>query len=173
MKLHKLFLITGLLAFFSLQSCVEECDPELNDSVGEQFFTVVYETPTGDNYLQSIYNLSNVVVFLDTTGGNDKVPEFELISPGFKDDAFGPFFYTERYLVPETGEPNTVTLYGIPYRFDYYIKKDTYGQDTVSVEFLMEVDECNNFWKSIKYYHNGDLLPQFNDAEQAEILVTE
>lgn len=173
MKLQNRFLLICFVAFAGLSACVEECDPSLNDAVGEQFFTVEYRNSNGDNYLQSIYNLSNVVVFLDTTGGKDPVPEYELISPGFKDGLFGPYFYTNRYVVPETGLPNTVRLYGIPYRFDYYIKKDTYGQDTLSVEFLMEVDECNNFWKSIRYYRNGDLLPEFNDQEQVAIVVVE
>lgn len=173
MKLQNHLLLACLIGFAWMQGCVEACDPSLNDTVGDQFFSVEYKNAAGDNYLQSIYNLSNVVVFLDTTGGDDAVPEYELITPGFKDGRFGPFFYTGRYVVESTGQPNTVRLYGIPYKFDYYIKKDTYGQDTLSVEFVMEVDECNNFWKSIKYYHNGDLLPQFNDQEQAEIVIVE
>mgnify|MGYP007106202662 CR=1 FL=1 len=173
MKWQLRFLFAGLMGLALLQACVEECDVSLDDTVGGQFFSVEYRTPAGANYLQSIYNLSNVIVFLDTTGGKDPVPRYELISPGFKEGVFGPYFYTSRYVVAETGQPNTVRLYGIPYRFDYYIKKDSYGQDTISVEFLMEVDKCNHFWKSIKYYRNGDLLPEFTDQEQAAIVIVE
>ncbi|MEL7531814.1 MAG: hypothetical protein AAFN10_10925, partial [Bacteroidota bacterium] len=80
-------LILGLAIMFS--ACEPECDPSKDEFVGDELFTVEYKTTDGQNYLNSIYNLSEVVVFLDTTGGTDPNPKYELIEPGYEDGKFG------------------------------------------------------------------------------------
>ncbi|MEL6593874.1 MAG: hypothetical protein AAFP02_10060 [Bacteroidota bacterium] len=154
-------------------ACEPECDPSKDEFVGDEFFTVEYKNPAGDNYLTSIYNLDEVVVFLDTTGGTDPNPQYELIEPGYKDGKFGPFGFTERYINQARNDVNSALLYGEPFRFDYYFKKDTYGVDTLTVEFTLGVSNCNTFWQTLNYYLNGELLPEYQNQQQAEIVITE
>lgn len=153
--------------------CTEICDPALNDEVGDEYFTVEYRTASGENYLESIYNKNNIVVYRDPTGGKSAAPNLELIQPGYENGKFGPFRYTEDFISPLNGEVNTIQLYGEPYKIDYFIKKDTYGQDTISLEFLMAVDECNHFWRYIRFAINGVPQTQFDLDQQAEIVITE
>ncbi|MEM7372178.1 MAG: hypothetical protein AAF587_26405 [Bacteroidota bacterium] len=168
-RLTVLFLV---LASFSLHSCIKPCNPSNNAEVGDEFFTVTYQNPSGTNYLE-IYNPSGIVVFLDSTGGESASPKFELISPGFADGKFGPFFFTEKFVDLASNEINLPLLFQRPLRFDYYIKKDTYGQDTLSVEFLLNVDECNYDWSYINYFLNGAPLPQYDGQTSADIVIVE
>ena len=124
--------VLGLAILFT--ACEPECDPSKDEFVGDEFFTVEYKTTDGQNYLNSIYNLSEVVVFLDTAGGSDPNPKYELIEPGYKDGKFGPFGFTERYLNQARNEVNSALLYGEPFRFDYYFKKDTWTTVKVTVD---------------------------------------
>ncbi|MEZ4828199.1 MAG: hypothetical protein R3C61_18220 [Bacteroidia bacterium] len=167
--------LIGLMVITSywFQGCTSSCDGVSSEAVGGEFFTVEYKTPAGENYLNSIYNLSGVVVFLDTTGGEDPVPQYELINPGYADGKFGPFYFTERYVNAASEEINNILLFGQTFRFDYYIKKDTYGQDTLSVEFLLGVDECSHSWQSISYFRNGDPLPEYHNQRNAAIVIVE
>lgn len=167
--------LIGLLIFTSyfFQGCVDNCKGTSGADVGGEYFTVEYKTPSGENYLTSIYNLSGVVVFLDTTGGKAASPKYELIDPGYADGKFGPFFYTDRYISAINEQINNVLLFGQNFKFDYYIKKDTYGQDTLSVEFLLGVDECNYKWQTISYSLNGVPLPEYQNQRQAAIVIEE
>ncbi|RMG27047.1 MAG: hypothetical protein D6730_07980 [Bacteroidetes bacterium] len=158
---------------WSWQSCVTPCDSSLNEAVGDEYFTVEYRTPAGDNYLDKVYNPSNVVVYMDPSGGKDPVPNFVLVQPAFEEGKFGPFRFTADFIDPATQQLNTIKLYGQAYKFDYYIKKDTYGTDTISVEFLMQVDECNNSWRYIRYAINGIPQPNLEMNQQAEIVIVE
>lgn len=164
-------LVVWVALLFS--SCEEVCETNAKESVGDEFFTVEYRNSSGQNYLNSIYNLSNVVVFLDTAGGATPFPEFELIRPGHEEGAFGPFEFTDRFVSPVTDRVNTIQLYGQPFKFDYFFKKDTYGMDTLSVEFLLEVDECTTFWQYIRYSLNGEPLPEYDGMQQANIVIVE
>ncbi|MEL6676919.1 MAG: hypothetical protein AAFR61_32225 [Bacteroidota bacterium] len=156
-----------------LNSCADPCEGKENDEVGGEFFTVEYVNPAGQNYLNSIYNLNQVVVWLDTTGGESANPKYELINPGYAGGKFGPFNFTERYINPANESFNNVLLLGKKYKFDYFFKKDTYGQDTLRVEFFLDVDECHFFWSSIRYFLNGTELPEYAGMRNAEIVVTE
>ncbi len=160
------------LGFALMQGCADSCDNVQDDPVGGEYFTVEYLTPTGDNYLQTKYNAANVVVYLDSTGGNN-ASNLKLIFPGYADGKFGPFAYTEKYINGATGQVNSLRLVGKPYSYKYYIKKDTFGQDTLSVDFLLSVDECHEYWAYIRYSLNGSPLPQYDGQRQANIVVVE
>jgi hypothetical protein len=171
MKNLKIFLFAlGLTGLFAFYGCAE-CDLSKNDSIGDQFFTVTYLDPTGTNYLESVYNLSNVVVWVDTTGGEN--PSLELISPGYADGKFGPFNYSERFIDPRTDLPNLFQLLGRMHRFNYHMKKDTFGTDVFTVEFRLDADECNQYWSLIKYYRNGVELTEYAGNQFADIVIVE
>jgi hypothetical protein len=162
-----------LVSFIFFTSCVDNCKNAQNGEVGGEFFTVEYVNGDGVNYIEEIYNPSGIVVFLDTTGGEDRIPDYELITPGFEDGKFGPFFFTERYTDAATEQINNILLFNKRFKFDYYFKKDTYGQDTLSVEFLLGVDECGYEWSSINYFHNGVLLDDYINQRNAAIVIEE
>lgn len=162
-----------LLALVSLQSCFDQCDANDLPEVGGEFFTVTYLDSTGTNYLASIYDQNGIVVYLDSTGGEDPSPEYELIMPGFANDKFGPFLFTERFIDSRNEVFNDVLLFGREYSFDYYIRKDTYGVDTFRVSFLLSVDECGSSWNSIKYSVNGESLPEYDNQRMADIVIIE
>lgn len=162
-----------LLALISLQSCFDQCDSTQLPEVGGEFFTVTYLDSTGVNYLESIYDPNGIVVYLDSTGGEDPSPEYELLIPGYADNKFGPFLYTERFIDSRNEVFNDVLLFRTQYDFDYYIRKDTYGVDTFRVSFLLGVDECGSFWESISYSRNGVPMPEYDDQRMAEIVIIE
>lgn len=167
------FPILMIVAIALLPSCVETCPQNEMAEVGGEFFTVTYEDAAGVNYLTNVYDQDKIVVYLDTTGGESPRPDYELILPGFENGKFGPFTFTERFIDPTNQAPNAEILFGQPYSFDYYIRKDTFGVDTFKVDFLLDVDECSSFWRSIRYYRNGEPLPQYDDQQLAEIVIVE
>lgn len=161
--------LTGL-AF--MLSCTPPCDESLNPQLGQEFFTVTYQDPAGTNYLD-IYNPAGIVVFLDSAGGANPNPQFERISPGYANGKFGPFTFTEKFWDAAQDDINLPLLLGRPFAYDYYIRKDSYGVDTFRVEFLLDANNCNNFWRSIRYYRNGDPLPQYNNQKQVDMVFVE
>ncbi|MEM7657515.1 MAG: hypothetical protein AAF399_15380 [Bacteroidota bacterium] len=171
-RTSSLWAIGAIVLFWVTAACNKPCDPNLNAVVGEEFFTVEYQDATGTNYLD-IYNPDGVVVFLDTTGGTSATPRFELITPGFENGKFGPFEFTEKFTVQQTNEINLPLLFGKPFQYDYFIKKDTYGQDTITVSFLLEADECNYNWTYIRYAKNGEPLPQYENQTQVNMVFVE
>lgn len=160
-----LFLVLGLMS-----ACQETCDPNVNAEVGEEFFTVTYQDASGNNLLDS-FNPDQIVVFWDSTGGEDPTPDFQLISPGYADGKFGPFFFTEGFTDAATNNVNLPVLFGQNQAYDYYIRTGNNSVDTFRVEFLLGVDECNYFWESINYFLNGDPI-SVGDPRQADIVVT-
>lgn len=161
------------LCLILLTACEPECDPSLDERVGDEMFTVEYKTPGGKNFLNEVYDLSNVVVYLDTAGSTNPLPKFELIKPGYKDGKFGPFSFTERYINQARNEVNSVLLYGETLRFDYFFRKDTYGVDTLTVTFRLGASVCNTYWDQISYSLNGELLPAYENQQQPQIVITE
>lgn len=173
MNIRHLFVGLALSLLVSLMAaCTESCDPNTNAEVGEEFFTVTYQDSDGNNLLDS-YNPDQIVVFWDSTGGEDPTPDFQLISPGYEDGKFGPFLFTQRYTDAATNNVNLPVLFGQTTAYDYYIRKGNNDVDTFRVEFLLGVDECNYFWEQINYFLNGDPLVAFSGARQAEIVITE
>ncbi|GAB4411063.1 MAG: hypothetical protein OHK0039_15870 [Bacteroidia bacterium] len=162
-----------IAALLLLAACAEPCDDSLNPRLGEEFFTVQYNNTGGANYLDGTYNPNGIVVFVDESGGTDPNPRYELLSPGYSNGKFGPFSFTENFYNAATDEVNVELLIGKTFRYDYYIKKDTYGVDTFTVAFLLDANTCNYYWRSIQYYRNGDLLPQYNNQRQVEMVFVE
>ena len=165
--------VLAIFALMALPSCFDQCPAPTATDVGGEFFTVTYLDTAGVNYLTSVYNPNGIVVYLDSTGGEDPSPEYERINPGYANGKFGPFEYTERYIDPRNQVYNDVLLYGKEYSYDYYIRKDVFGVDTFRVSFLLKVDECSAFWGGIRYYRNGQLLNQYNDQRMADIVIIE
>jgi hypothetical protein len=170
---YSLFSLVAAFAILVLGACEPECDVTSNELVGDEWFTVEYKTTNGQNYLDEIYNLSNVLVYLDTAGGEDPSPNYELINPGYADGKFGPFHFTERYINQARNEVNSVLLYGRKLKFDYYFRKDTYGEDKLSVVFKLGVDPCNTFWEELRYYRNDVELEAYRNQQNPQIVITE
>ncbi|MEM6801935.1 MAG: hypothetical protein AAF696_11065 [Bacteroidota bacterium] len=173
--MHRIYLLFILIFLSLLQftACEDPCEGIESDEIGREFFTLEYRDPTGTNYLESIYNQNGIIVFLDTTGGQSSRPKYELITPGFADGKFGPFKFTERFIQQTNQAVNGAALFAKPLSFDYFIKKDTFGQDTLKVEFLVGVNECREFWEYIRYSLNGNPLTQYENQRQAEIVIIE
>ncbi|MDX2282787.1 MAG: hypothetical protein NW241_01435 [Bacteroidia bacterium] len=165
-------LMAGLLLLMS--SCIpDDCEETVSPRVADAFFTVTYQRPDGTNYLTSIYNPDGIVVFLDSTGGARPNPRYELIRPGYADGSFGPFRFTADFVSPADNSVNLTQLFGRVFQYDYYLKKDTYGLDTLRVRFVLGVDECRYFWQSIQYFRNGDPLTAYENNPAAAIVVVE
>ena len=166
-----------LLGWLGLLVGIGGCSPctgdEVDDEVGGEFFTVEYRTPTGANYLTSVYNTDNVIVYVDTTGGASDRPPLKLIRPGFSDGKFGPFYFTEKFVDLASFKINDPRLLGQRFRYDYYIQKDTYGTDVIRVDFLYNPDECARKWEILDFYFNGELQANFSKQRKVDIVITE
>lgn len=163
----------GIVLLFSVVACKDECDPELNDEVGKEFFTVEYRSKSGQNYIEDVYNRSRVFAYLDKSGGTNPNAKLELLDSAVNEGKFGPFKFTRDFIDPVTGKVNGPKFLGISHVYDYYLVKDLFGTDTLRVRFYMGVDECNQRWRQIRYYLNGDTLDTFEDQQQAEIVIVE
>jgi len=163
-----------LIILLSGWGCSDDCDPTLNDEAGDEFFTLTYQGTDGSNLLETRFNPSEVFVYLDTTGGRAPEPPIELIRPAINGNMLGPFFYTRRFINPALEEINGIPFYNVVHTFDYHINKgDGLDEDVLRVEFLYEVGKCNRQWRFIRYFLNEELLSQYNDVENAEIVVVE
>jgi hypothetical protein len=170
----KLFLatVTTALGLVYFSACTSTCEPDRNPDLGNEAFTVTYQNAAGTNYF-SLYNPAGIVVFLDSTGGADPTPEYKRINPGYANGKFGPFEFTDSFLDLASNEINLPLLFGRTFTYDYYIKKDTYGVDTLSVSFLLGVNECNYYWEYIRYSRNGNPLPQYDNQANPDIVIVE
>ncbi|MCI4669330.1 MAG: hypothetical protein MRZ79_14440 [Bacteroidia bacterium] len=164
-----IFLFSVILISLGLTSCQPDCDPANNGEVGGEFFSVTYETPAGDNYLENVYRQDKVTVFVDKSGGTDEVPDFELIFPGFKDGTFGPFEFTADWNDPANGRLQVEEILQLPLAYDYYIRKDTFGVDTFRVEFRIGANSCNYFWDYIRYFKNGEELTNNSGSRTVDL----
>ncbi len=165
-----ILMLTGLFLF---NACETVCDPSKNDEAGGEFFSVIYETPGGENYLDNIYRDDKITVFVDRSGGADEVPEFDLIFPGYENGKFGPFRFTEEWEDPASGRVRVEEILQRAFAYDYYIRKDTFGVDTFRVEFRVGANECNYFWDYIRYYRNGEEIQNIPDDRRLELRYTE
>lgn len=156
--------------------CQEKCIKAPDLTFGTQEFTVTYVTPEDTNYIQRLYNLSNVQVTIDYTGGervnggfDERLRAGEAVNDQFQ---FGSFNFTERYIDSVTNLP-LLTVYSRIVRHDYFIKKDTFGTDKLSVEFWIDNNECENTWRSVEYFLNDSLLEAYTDDQFANIIIVE
>jgi hypothetical protein len=165
---------TGLLSILlTLVACQDPCQGLTDDEIGGEYFTITYLDAAGRNLLEEVWRQPNVEVFIDSSGSRGQDPDFYRLRNAFANGKFGPFFYTEAYTDVGTREVNVDPFAGQEQRFDYYIKKDTFGVDTFTLRYVLEVDACRSFWSLIEYSYNGDLLGQYTGQRQAEIVITE
>lgn len=151
----------------------DRCAGQASTRIGGEYFTVAYQNETGDNYLDGGYQLSNVEVFIDSTGGLSERPRYVRIQEDLSDGVFGPFFFTDDYIDPATLQPNLPVFTNRPIQFDYFFKKDTFGIDTLRVSFQVNASECATSWTYLHYILNGDTLEQYSGQTEAEIVVVE
>ncbi|MEL6624258.1 MAG: hypothetical protein AAFQ83_03855 [Bacteroidota bacterium] len=169
-----LWVVMGFVAMISLANrCEDPCEGLSNEIIGEESFTITYEDPNGTNYLESIYREDKVVVYVDKSGGEDDIPEYERIFPGYENGTFGPFNFTEEFFDPTTNSPILVDVLNQVKRYDYFIRKDTIGVDTLTVEFLLATGPCVYDWEYIRYYRNGVEINGIADVERAEFIFVE
>lgn len=174
MKFLKLSFVSVILLFSLLwTACEEPCVPEPDPMIGTQSFTVEYRDPDGRNYLTDIYNKANVAVYADFDGGSRPNIQYTDIEPGYEGKKFGPFRFTEMFYDSANFQANTVALLGRTIRYDYYIEKDTYGTDKFTVEFLLALGDCNEYWANIKYYLNDEILDDYTGQFNPEIVIVE
>jgi|GEM_PF-3439581 len=168
-----IYLTLIVIGCLFIESCTTPCDPSITVSrnLGTQFFTVEYRDSLGRNYLDSIYNRANVAAFVDTTGGENV--SYRQIIPGYANGKFGPFYYTEGFIDPVTGDPNLDVLLRNTFTYDYLLRKDSYGVDTLSVMFTLNVNECTVYWDQIDFFKNSEPLGSYSMQEAAEILIVE
>ncbi|WNJ16004.1 hypothetical protein [Pontibacter sp. G13] len=161
--------LLACLFVVGLTACEETCNPNLDEKVGDEFFTVTFLDSAGLNLIDT-WNPADIVVYLDTMGG--RPVEFR---PGYTPDGvFGPFNYTQYDVVdPELQEVFYPGLYFDRRVYTYYFRKDMDGEDTLRVEFVLEADDCNRFWREIQYFYNGSELEQYRNQQQANIIIQE
>ena len=173
--------ITHLIFLFALGTigltfigCGEDCVDLPDVVLGTQTFTVEYQTEDGRNYVQDFYNPANLQVTIDYTGGENVNGSFdERLRPGTNTTGqFGPFYFTERYIDSVTNLPLLTTFSRI-ISHDYFIKKDTFGTDKLTVKFWLSTDNCNTKWESIAYFLNDEELLDYNGQENADIVIVE
>lgn len=164
------FLLIPVLLMLTAGCDKEECDPSLDVrlSTAKQNFTIVYQTPLGQNYLD-IWDNTGVVVFRNAKSNQSGIKQIEVINPGFTDGVFGPFTYTEDLVDPATGRAKAELLVGKTVSYDFYIRKDKYGVDTITVSLSLKYEGCNLVWNRLEYYRNGELQDQYTNDETAEM----
>lgn len=146
-----------------LQGC-DKCEETGTITFGpaNQNISITYLDSAGNNYLLTRYNLFNTNVQLSTDKGRNGT--FQPYNEDFSDGVFGPFEFTA------TPTPAKLSVF---YDYVYIIKKDTFGVDTLRVQFYPSVDECKEFWGQIEYSLNGDPLPQYSGQEIVNLEIIE
>ncbi len=159
-------------ALVILSSCEDRCEGVVSERIGQEYFSVIYQDASGANSLEGRFNLNNVEVFIDSSGGEGE-PQFYRLQEDLADGVFGPFYYMDDYLDPATRKPYVSLFANRPIRFDYYFRKDTFGIDTLQLSYFVEADDCGNRWTYIYYALNGDTLSQYTGQKEAEIVIVE
>lgn len=167
-----LVLLALLMTAFA-PSCMDPCKGTVSEAVGDEYVTIEYQHPGGQNALGTGTQAETFRVYLDPSGGASDAPTFKRILPGYENGKFGPFYFTRDFIETTTGKVNTLELYGKVHKYDYYLQKGSRDMDTLSVEFLMQVDECGHHWRYLRYALNGLPLPEQDLNQHAQIVVVE
>lgn len=172
------FIILFASTAFFMTSCAKKCDAANDVKVGTQTLSITYLDANGQNYLDgSHWNLGNVHIFVDTTGGKNPTPvelPIDLVNK-----KFGPYYYTKNFINPTTKDPILERLLAKTYTFDYIIVKDNSGTDVVRVKFELTADECNTLWRVIDFYLKKDgetkftKMDKYSLSETAEIILVQ
>lgn len=164
-----LFVFALVLGVSSLNSC-NKCEETGEVTFGEdkQYFTITYLDTAGVNYVTSIFNLSNVSVLMGDLylHGYSYVPAPYI--EDFSDGKIGPISYTSLAMKDGSVEQGGAKM-GVPYSTSFLIKRDTYGWDTLQIDFVATADACKEYWGEISYYLNGDSLGTFQNEEIANL----
>ncbi|MEM0997704.1 MAG: hypothetical protein AAGN35_11510 [Bacteroidota bacterium] len=164
MKLKSIVMLALLMpaVLFLTQGC-NTCDQTgtIEFSATQQFLALNYiQDSTGTNFTD-IWRPTQVTVLWNGEGGEG---QFTPISEDITDGLIGPF--------PYTVEPQEAQL-GLLYEYQYIIRKDTFGTDTVDIRFYPAVDECREFFSLIEYSINGEPQPGFEGSQTATIEIRE
>jgi hypothetical protein len=162
---HFLFVFAISVGLASVSGCNKCTDTStVTIDAATQSFSITYLNDTGLNMINSVFNLGNVtVLYADRNINNPSYIPLPYIED-FSDGKLGPIPYTT---TPEQA------LMGVPYNSEFIIKRDTYGWDTLRIQFVAQTDECKEYWSEISYFLNGDSVGTFQDQEIAnfEIIV--
>lgn len=165
MKLKSLllFLLIAPAVVFFTQGC-DKCKESGTITISEtgQFFEATYVVDSnGANYAQTIWRPNAVSVLLSTNG---KFGPFAPISESLADGKIGPHAYTMK---PQQAQK------GNYYDYMYIVTKDTFGVDTFEIKFYPAVDECHEYWGTIEYWMNGEMITTCDGKETCSIEVRE
>lgn len=165
MKLKSLilFLLVAPAVVFLSQGC-DRCKESGTITLSEtgQFFEATYLVDSnGANYAQTIWRPQAVSVRMSTHGSNGP---FAAISEDLSDGKIGPYAFTTSPQVTQKGEY---------YDYMYIITKDTFGVDTIEVKFYPAVDECHEYWGTLEYWMNGQMISTCDGKETCSIEVRE
>ncbi len=165
MKLKSLFLfalIAPAVIFFA-QGC-DRCKESGTITISEtgQFFEATYLVDSnGANYAQTIWRPNAVSVVLSTNG---RIGPFAGLSEDLSDGKIGPFEFST---TPQLAQK------GSSYQYVYIVTKDTFGVDTFEINFYPAVDECHEFWGTLEYWKNGELINTCTGKETCAIEIRE
>ena len=165
MKLKSLllFLLVAPAVVFLSQGC-DRCKESGTITIDEtaQYFEATYLVDSnGANYAQTVWRPNAVSVRLSQNGF---VGPFAAISEDLSDGKIGPYKYTTSPSLAQKGKA---------YDYVYIITKDTFGVDTLQIKFFPAVDECHEFWGTIEYYKNGEVIATCDGKEACTIEVRE
>lgn len=160
----------SLLILMTISAC-DTCEGLESDPVGGEFFSITYQDADGRNLLRDVWRQANVQVFIDSSGGQADQPDFFRIEDDFSDGRFGPFAWTEPFTDSRTLDVNTISFVNEEQQYDYYVKKDTFGVDTIRLKYLLIEDECRTFWETIEISVNGEV--KSTGAQQVDIVIVE
>jgi hypothetical protein len=165
MKLKSLilFLLVAPAVIFLTQGC-DKCTESgtITISPTAQFFEATYLVDSNSaNYAQTVWRPNAVSVVLSQNGS---LGPFAAISEDLSDGKIGPY--------PFTTSPANAQK-GNAYHYMYIVTKDTFGVDTFEVKFYPAVDECHEYWGTLEYYKDGELISTCEGKESCSIEIRE
>lgn len=164
MKLKSfLYVLLVPMVLLMAQGC-DTCDVSgtIDLSAEKQYLKITYiQDSTGKNFASEIWRQTQVSVLWNGNGGDG---QFIPISEDISDGAIGPLTYT---VAPEMATVGELAQY------QYIVRKDTFGSDTIDIKFYPTVDECREYFSLIEYSINGVKQEGFTNAEVAEIEIRE
>jgi hypothetical protein len=165
MKVKSLFvfLLVATAVIFFAQGC-DKCKESGTITISEdaQFFEVTYLVDSNSaNYATDVWRPNAVSVVMSQNGS---LGPFAAVSENLSDGKIGPYAFTTS---PKEAQK------GNAYHYMYIVTKDTFGVDTLEAKFYPAVDECHEYWGTLEYYRNGELISTCEGKESCSIEVRE
>ena len=164
MKLKSLilFLLVAPAMIFLAQGC-DKCKESGTLTLSEttQFFEATYLVDSNGMNYTNIWRPNNVFVEVSTHG---RTGPFAALSENLSDGKIGPWAYTIR---PQLAQK------GVAYNYMYIVTKDTFGVDTFEIKFYPAVDECHEFWGTLEYWKNDEIIGTCDGKETCSIEIRE